>query len=128
MQLLLDTHTFLWFAAGNPSLKRSARRRIEDVRNDKYLSVASIWEMAIKLSLGKLRLGVTLAEVIDIAAIGNGIHILPIALEHSLYVSTLPWHHRDPFDRMLIAQAIKEKMTILGSDSVFDAYQVRRLH
>ena len=127
MRLLLDTHAFLWFCAGDPSLTDDARTRIEDARNDKFLSVASIWEIAIKVSLGKLRLAVELNELIDVGAEGNGIAILGVRREHAQGVIALPFHHRDPFDRMLVSQALHERLAIVGADPAFDRYAVRRI-
>lgn len=127
MRLLLDTHTFLWFAAGDPSLSASARRRIEDVRNDKFLSLASVWEMAIKVSLGRLALDLPLVEAVEQGAVENGISLLPIQLPHVVAVASLPLHHRDPFDRLLIAQAQAEGLAIVGRDEAFDDYKVRRI-
>ncbi|HUH03640.1 MAG TPA: type II toxin-antitoxin system VapC family toxin [Kofleriaceae bacterium] len=127
MKLLLDTQAFLWFASGHPRLSKKARRRIEDSRHDKYLSIASVWEMAIKLGLGKLRLQVPLAEFIEVGATENGIGLLGIEKEHAIRVATLPDHHRDPFDRLLAAQALAEGMTVVGRDDQFDGYGVRRV-
>lgn len=127
MKLLLDTHTFLWLAGGDRRLSRTARRRIEDGRHDRFLSVASIWEMAIKVEIGKLRLGVPLAELVQAGAIENGITLLPIEKEHAMGVAVLPRHHGDPFDRLLIVQAAHEDMVIVGNDGRFDAYNVRRI-
>jgi PIN domain nuclease of toxin-antitoxin system len=127
VKLLLDTQAFLWFADDHPRLSRKARRRIEDPRHDKFLSLASVWELAIKLSLGKLRLSVPLAEYIETGAVTNGIALLPIEKDHAIAVATLPDHHRDPFDRLLVAQALNEGLTVVGSDERFDAYGVRRV-
>ena len=127
MKLLLDTHAFLWLAGGDRRLSRAARRRIEDARNDKFLSVASIWEMAIKVEIGKLRLDVPLVELVQTGAVDNGIALLPIEKEHAIGVAVLPRHHGDPFDRLLIVQAAQEGMVLVGSDDQFDAYGVRRI-
>ena len=127
MNLLLDTHTFLWFIADNPKLSSTACALIADANNRIYLSVASLWEMAIKISLGKLRLaqpfGVLLPQQLNL----NHIDLLNITVEHAAVVATLPFHHRDPFDRLLIAQATAEAMPIVGSDAAFDAYPSTRL-
>lgn len=127
MKLLLDTQAFLWLAGGDRRLSRAARRRIEDARNDKFLSVASIWEMAIKMEIGKLRLDVPLAELVQLGATQNGISLLPIEKEHAMGVAILPRHHGDPFDRLLIVQAAHEDMVVVGGDVQFDAYGVRRI-
>lgn len=127
MKLLLDTQAFLWFAGGDRRLSRTARRRIEDGRNDKFLSVASIWEMAIKVEIGKLRLDVPIAELVQSSATDSGIALLPIEKEHAMGVAMLPRHHGDPFDRLLVVQAAHENMVVVGSDVQFDAYGVRRI-
>ena len=127
MRLLLDTHAFLWFCADDPSLSAVAKGRIEDARNDRLLSVASIWEMAIKVSLGQLQLSVELTELIARGAEQNGIGILDVTREHAVGVVALPFHHRDPFDRLLVAQAFAEGLTIVGADAAFDGYAVPRI-
>ncbi len=127
MRLLLDTHAFLWFVAGDRRMSATARRRIEDARNDRYLSIASIWEMSIKLQLGRLELDVSIAELIQSRATDSGILLLAIAKEHAMAVATLPRHHGDPFDRLLIVQAMHENMAVVGADSRFDVYGVRRV-
>jgi PIN domain nuclease of toxin-antitoxin system len=127
MRLLLDTHAFLWFIMGSPNLSARARALIEDTANESFLSVAGLWEMAIKVSLGKL----TLSDPLDVLVpqqLGlNGIELLGIQVAHAAAVSTLPFHHRDPFDRLLIAQAIVEAMPVVSADAAFDAYPVKRL-
>jgi PIN domain nuclease of toxin-antitoxin system len=127
VRVLLDTHAFLWFSSDDPALSAGARARIEDVRNEKFLSVASIWEMAIKISLGKLELTGDLADLVTTAAERNGIALMDVRKEHALGVEALPLHHRDPFDRLLIAQALAERVAIVGRDPIFDAYPVRRI-
>ncbi len=127
MKLLLDTQAFLWFAGGDKRLSKTARRRIEDSRNDRLLSIASIWEMAIKVELGKLRLTIPLAELIRGGAQENGVRLLPIAAAHAIAVASLPRHHRDPFDRLLVAQALHEQLAVVGADEQFDAYGIRRI-
>src|SRR4051794_28678776 len=119
MRLLLDTHTFIWFIMGSPTLSANARALIEDVANEKFLSVASLWEIAIKLSTGKTSLSAPFNEVIPQQLSLNGFELLNIAIDHTAMVATLPFHHRDPFDRLLIAQAVIEKMPILSADAVF---------
>jgi PIN domain nuclease of toxin-antitoxin system len=127
VRLLLDTHAFLWLQTGDARFSRKARRRVEDRRNDRYLSIASVWEMAIKIGLGKLRLGSSLEDLVERGALENGIALLPIAREHALGVTHLPRHHGDPFDRLLVAQAVREEMAIVAADPAFDAYPVRRV-
>jgi Uncharacterized protein conserved in bacteria len=127
MQLLLDTHTFLWFIMGNPTLSAPARALIEDVLNEKFLSVVSLWEIAIKLSIGKLSLSEPFDKLIPQQLSLNGFELLNIEIDHAAMVATLPFHHRDPFDRLLIAQALVEKMAIVSTDTAFDAYPITRL-
>jgi PIN domain nuclease of toxin-antitoxin system len=127
VRLLLDTHAFLWFAGGDPRLSSRARRRIEDPGHDKFLSVASIWEAATKASLGKLTLSISLDAVIEEGAANNGIALLDVRREHAAAVEHLPLHHRDPFDRMLVCQAMVERMEIVSSDASLDAYPIRRV-
>lgn len=127
MRLLLDTQAFLWFVSGDRKLTRPARRRIEDARNDKFLSIASVWEMAIKVELGKLRIDVPMSQLVETGAVDNGLALLPIEPAHAIGLATLERHHGDPFDRMLIVQARHEDMAIVGADEQFDAYGVRRI-
>ncbi|MDD5309123.1 MAG: type II toxin-antitoxin system VapC family toxin [Deltaproteobacteria bacterium] len=127
MRVLLDTHAFLWTAADAPELGREARRCWLDPATCPLLSVASVWEMAIKAGLGKLRLDMPLDELVAQGIEGQGIALLPIDLSHALAVRTLPLHHRDPFDRLLAAQALAEKVPILSADDTFDRYGVKRI-
>lgn len=127
MILLLDTHTFLWFCQDDPLLSTTARGLIEDPANRKLVSVASCWEVAIKTGLGKLRLGESCSTYFPAALKRTGFELLPISLDHATAVESLPHYHRDPFDRLLIAQAILEGMPIVGVDAQFDAYGVTRL-
>jgi PIN domain nuclease of toxin-antitoxin system len=118
VRLLLDTHALLW-ALGEPSrLERSARAAVEDGGNDVWVSAASIWEISIKRALGKLTLTAELEDAIAAAAFTP----LPIALAHADRAGALPLHHRDPFDRMLVAQAMLESMTIVTRDPRFEPY------
>ena len=127
MKLLLDTHTFLWFIMGSPDLSADARALIEDGANENSLSVASLWEMAIKLSIGKLALASPFEVLIPQQLSLNGIELLNIKTDHASVVATLPFHHYDPFDRLLIAQAMVEKMPIISIDTAFDVYSITRL-
>jgi PIN domain nuclease of toxin-antitoxin system len=127
MKLLLDTHSFLWFIGGDERLSSTARTLIEDVNNDVFLSVASLWEMAIKISLGRLRLAQPFETFIPQQISLNRIGILGITISHTAQVAILPFHHRDPFDRLLIAQALGEQMPIVSRDPEFDAYGITRL-
>jgi PIN domain nuclease of toxin-antitoxin system len=127
MKLLLDTHTFLWFIMGSPNLSDKARTLIEEPSNESLLSVASLWEMAIKVSLGKLTLSAPFGDLIPEQLSLNGIGLLNLSTAHAALLATLPFHHRDPFDRLLIAQAITEQMPVVGIDAAFDTYGITRL-
>jgi PIN domain nuclease of toxin-antitoxin system len=127
VKLLLDTHIFLWFIAGHQRLSLAARNLIEDDANQPYLSIASLWEMAIKLSLGKLSLGQPFEQLISQQLRLNGIELLPIAVEHVNQVVTMPFHHRDPFDRLLVAQAMVEQIPIVSADEAFKPYEIKCL-
>jgi len=127
VNLLLDTHSFIWFVEDNQSLSAHARMLIEEPTNEVFLSIASVWEMAIKVSLGKLDLSQPFDLFIPNQLLLNDITLLDITVSHTLRVATLPFHHRDPFDRLLIAQSLVEGMPFIGIDSVFDTYGVNRL-
>jgi PIN domain nuclease of toxin-antitoxin system len=121
MKLLLDTHAFLWFVVGDERLSRKARRALEDDEAELYLSAASVWEMAIKSSLGRLSLPAPLnAYMAEKAA--SGFRMLPVEWQHAAAVETLPRHHGDPFDRLLVAQALVEDLTVVTGDAVFRSY------
>jgi PIN domain nuclease of toxin-antitoxin system len=126
MRLLLDTQAFLWFISDSPQLSRHGRVSLED-DNELLLSVASLWEIAIKVSLSKLVIALPYDAFIMQQLTLNTIQLLPIQVAHLSMVSTLAFHHRDPFDRLLIAQSMVEHLPIVSSDSSFDAYQVQRL-
>lgn len=127
MSLLLDTHAFLWFVLGDAKLSPSALARILDPSVSKLVSPASYWEIAIKISLGKYQLAEPYEGFMRRGIDGNGFRILPIEYRHTSALATLPLHHRDPFDRLLIAQAMVEGIPILSSDDALDAYPVQRL-
>lgn len=122
--LLLDTHTFIWFDVQSTRLSASAKQLIADPKNRKLLSAASIWEMSIKVGNGRLQLGGDLATVVRDQVSGNGIEILPVTAEHALAVQSLPPIHRDPFDRMLVAQAIVENAVLISCDPNLAKYPV----
>ena len=123
MKLLLDTHTFIWFVEDDKQLPVKAKRLIENPGNEIYLSIASLWEIAIKLQLKKLELSQPLEKVMELAAL-NGFVFLPILPEHIITLTKLEFFHRDPFDRMIIAQSINEKQTIITKDQVFIYYGI----
>jgi len=124
VKLLLDTHTFLWLADGSPNLSRTAEAALTDSSNELFLSVATVWELAIKTAYPKQQL--VLADPLDeyVARWSQAyqIHELPIRTSHALQLATLPDRHRDPFDRILIAQALVEGMTLVSGDGKFAAY------
>lgn len=127
MRLLLDTHAFLWWVAASGELSRKARRAIVSARNECFVSIASGWEIAIKVSLGKLRVDGALDRFLPEQLAANGFQPLPIDLQHAARVATLPFHHRDPFDRLLVAQALEEELTVVTADPVFARYGVPRV-
>jgi PIN domain nuclease of toxin-antitoxin system len=127
MRILLDTHTLLWYALDDPSLSAVARSRVIDPANDVLISPASYWEIAIKLSVGKLTLIEPYEQFMDDAVRGNGFQVMPILVSHTAVVATLPFHHRDPFDRLLVAQALAENIPLVSRDADLDAYGVQRL-
>lgn len=127
MTLLLDTHTFLWFWWDDPRLSETARQAISDANNRKLISTAGCWEIAIKVSLKKLDLGAPYRGFIHQHMVRNNFELLSIADEHLATVVELPFHHRDPFDRMMVAQSISEQMAIVSADPQFDLYGIRRI-
>lgn len=126
-KILLDTHTFIWFDLQPVRLSTSARSLFLDPNTAIVLSIASIWEMQIKYQLGKLNLRLPLPELIQSQQQTNNIQLLSIELNHIWSLDTLPNHHRDPFDRLLIAQVIAENIPILSDDLLFDLYPVDRI-
>ena len=124
MRLLLDTHTLIWWLAGDPSLSATAREAVADLANNVFVSVASAWEIATKYRIGKLPQAAALAADVGAAIARQGFTELPIAVLHGQAAGNLPGPHRDPFDRMLIAQARAEEMVIATQDPAFAAYQV----
>jgi PIN domain nuclease of toxin-antitoxin system len=127
VKLLLDTHSFIWFIEGNALLSATAQPLIEEPTNDVFLSVASLWEMAIKISIGKLQLREPFDQLVPQQIQLNSITLLNIAISHTIAVTQLPYHHRDPFDRLLIAQSITESLPLVSIDGVFDQYGVDRV-
>ena len=127
MRLLLDTHAFLWFITADPRLSPTAEDAIRHRGNTPLLSIASVWEIAIKVQLGKLPIPTQLEVFIPEQLQANRIELLPIELRHTFEIARLPLHHRDPFDRMLIAQAVSEGIPLLSADAAFGAYPVSRL-
>lgn len=127
MKILLDTHTFLWLILDHPQLSNKAKKLFLNVENELFLSIASIWEIAIKSSLRKLVLKQPIARFIPEQLQYNNITQLDIHFRHVTTVATLAFHHRDPFDRLLISQALTENLLILSNDIAFDAYAIQRI-
>ena len=127
MRLLLDTHAWLWWNQDAPALTARARHAIADPANQCWLSMASAWEMAIKIASGKLTLESNLERFLPEQLASNGIALLPIDVRHIARTVKLPFHHRDPFDRLLVAQALVGGMTIVSADRVFSKYRVKRI-
>ena len=127
MKLLLDTHAFLRWVAASGELSRKAKSAIGSARNECFVSVASGWEIAIKVSLGKLRIEGALDRFLPEQLAANGFRPLAIDLKHAARVATLPFHHRDPFDRLLVAQALEEDLAVVTADPVFAKYGVNRI-
>jgi len=127
MNLLLDTHVFIWLSLTPERLSEQVTDLLMDETNLWFLSLASVWEMQIKRQLGKLSLNLPLPELIASQQQTNGLQLLPIELNHIFTLENLPQFHRDPFDRLLIAQAITEQIPLLSIDTVFDHYPVQRL-
>lgn len=121
MEYLLDTHAFLWFIAGSPELSSKAKGLILNPENKKFVSIASFWDIAIKLKLKKIQLDMSFKELKNQALV-NGFRILPILFEETLRLTTLELHHRDPFDRILISQAFQNKFSIISKDPEFKMY------
>ena len=124
MNLLLDTHAFLWFVTGDVRLSRAARRALEADEAELTLSAASVWGLAIKAGLGRLSLPASVAEYVA-EKVADGFAVLPVEWTHAAGVEKLPPHHRDPFDRLLVAQALAEDLPIVTNDPALSAYGVQ---
>jgi PIN domain nuclease of toxin-antitoxin system len=127
LDILLDTHTVLWHLAGNSALSPTAKSLILDANNKAWISFVSIWELAIKTSSGKLYLNDPLDVYVQKSILPSKLTFLEITLESLYKVADLPYHHRDPFDRLLVAQAITENLAIVSGDAVLDAYGINRI-
>ena len=127
MRLLLDTHALIWWLAGSDRLPVAAQRAIADEENDKLISAASAWEITTKVRLGKLPGAEEFAEDVAGAIAGEGFEALPITVDDAARAGSLPEPHRDPFDRILIAQALAGNLVLISRESLFDRYGVRRL-
>ncbi|MCP9765971.1 type II toxin-antitoxin system VapC family toxin [Lacihabitans soyangensis] len=124
MDLLIDTHTLLWFYAGDSKLDQKSKNVILDTENTIYLSIATLWEIAIKVNIGKLDLK---GDIIEFFAFveRNDFTILPISFQNLIVLSNLPFHHKDPFDRIIITQAITENLIIGSDDAIFKEYNIK---
>ena len=127
MNLLLDTHAILWVYWDDPQLSTPAARLVTGPNNRAFVSPASYWEIAIKIKTGKLVLRESFLDFVQRAISDNGFAILPIEPRHAATVSTLPFHHKDPFDRLLFAQSLVERMPLVSADVAADPYGVQRL-
>lgn len=125
MEFLLDTHSFLWFISGDSQLSTTSRNLIEDTANDIYVSTASLWEIAIKVSIGKLILEASYDELIPKQIVANSFELLPIKFPALTLVTQLPFHHRDPFDRLIISQAITSELPVISKDRAYSNYSVK---
>jgi len=119
MEILLDTHILLWHLADNPRLKKAKSKIIEDPKNKIFYSIISLWEIAIKTSIGKLEISQPIAGLIP-----KEIYLLDLKVEHIQIVKELAFHHKDPFDRLLIAQAMEENLSIMTNDAYFENYRI----
>jgi PIN domain nuclease of toxin-antitoxin system len=126
MNYLIDTHTLLWYLSNSDQLPLKAKQVLDEKDNVIFISQASFLEMSIKMSLGKLKLPVSWSDLLYYCERG-GIHILPIETSDSIMLNNLPFHHRDPFDRILICQALNRQYTILSKNGLFDTYGLVRV-
>jgi len=126
MSYLLDTHTLIWFLNGDGNLSLKARKVIESAEGVSFVSVASLWEIAIKISINRLELN-TSFEQIGEEINNNNFKMLPITFKDTLIISSLPFHHRDPFDRLLIAQSLNNNFILISKDKFFDNYQIKTI-
>ncbi len=129
MNLLLDTHTMLWYVASDPQLSKTAEALIVDPANEVFISPASYWEIAIKVSIGKLLLHQRYEDLIDLCLNRYKFVILPVEPRHTARVAILPFppNHKDPFDRLIVAQALVDGISVVSADPQLDAYGVSRL-
>jgi PIN domain nuclease of toxin-antitoxin system len=127
LRLLIDTHVLLWWLLGSEALATRARAMIADAENETFVSAASAWELSIKYKLGKLPTAAPLMANLPGAIVGENFAELPITVRHAQQAANLPMLHKDPFDRMLIAQALAESLVLVSNERLFDAYGVARL-
>ena len=127
MRALLDTHALLWWFSDDPALTRTARKAIAETRNTLIVSAASAWEIATKFRLGKLATAADLVSNFAVYLENEGFQLMAISAEHGVRAGLLPGPHKDPFDRMLIAQSQAENLPIISNEAIFEAYGIRRL-
>lgn len=127
MKILIDTQALLWILSEDKRLSEDAKNEYLNRENTIFLSMASIWEMSIKISLNKLKLRNSVEKIVEEHVVGNDIKLLRIESSHIYPLQKLPFYHRDPFDRLIICQAMYEKMPIISSDKNFDLYSVKRI-
>lgn len=124
MKLLIDTHVFLWLRNAPEKIPTAIKQAYQDVNNDVFLSIASVWEMQIKHQLNKLTLDFSLDELITQQQLENDLQLLSIQVDHIYALSYLPFHHSDPFDRLIISQSQCENMSLISADKVFNQYDI----
>ena len=127
MKLLLDSHTLLWYVLSDARLSTTARSLVADPNNEILVSPASYWEIAIKISIKKITLQQPYEDFVDACVNKYGFVTLAIETRHTARLISLPFHHKDPFDRLLAAQALTEAIAVVSQDALFDAYGVQRL-
>lgn len=127
MKLLVDSHVLIWAADDPQKLTAKAQSLIVDPSNERLLSAGAVWEVAIKFSLGKLPLSLPFRQWMDKVIADLVLDLLPISLDHAERQTSLPWHHRDPFDRLMASQALIEDIPLISDDEIFDQYGVNRI-
>jgi PIN domain nuclease of toxin-antitoxin system len=127
VEYLLDTHALLWIVTDDNQLSNKAKKLFLDEKNEIFISIASLWEIAIKVSLERLELGQSLTDFYYKHVIGNKIRLLDIKIEHLAVLEALEFYHRDPFDRLIICQALVEEIPVLSSDKIFSKYPIKRI-
>jgi PIN domain nuclease of toxin-antitoxin system len=127
MKLLLDAHALPWFLADDPKLSPVAKSALVDPTNERWLSPISLVEIALRVRLGKLALSAPFGVLFPAQLSANRIRLFPLELDYIEPVTTLPFHHKDPFDRLIVATSLVEKLTLVSADAIFDAYGVTRL-
>jgi len=126
MNLLLDTHTLIWFLEGDVNLSTVAKEQIENPANTSFVSLATFWEIAIKVNINKLEMQIAIQDLKQLIW-KNGMEVLPITIEDTFFVSQLPFYHKDPFDRLLIAQAVNGNILLLSRDEAMQLYNVQTI-